>query len=51
MVQDGTFFFVFPFCKKKLIKNIENFRLSDGSMFRGFLEPQQLDGHEKGWCH
>jgi len=23
----------------------------DGLEFRGFLEPQMEDGHEKGWCH
>ena len=24
---------------------------ADGSMFRGFLEPQMVDGHEVGWKH
>ena len=23
----------------------------DGSKFRGFLEPQMEDGHQKGWKH
>ncbi|XP_046553008.1 uncharacterized protein LOC124262547 [Haliotis rubra] len=25
--------------------------LADGSMFRGFLEPQMVDGHDVGWRH
>ena len=25
--------------------------LSDGSEFRGFLEPQMKDGHAVGWRH
>ncbi len=25
--------------------------LLDGSEFRGFLEPQMVDGHEVGWRH
>jgi len=24
---------------------------ADGAQFRGFLEPQMEDGHEKGWKH
>ena len=24
---------------------------SDASQFRGFLEPQMVDGHEVGWRH
>lgn len=24
---------------------------TDGSVFRGFLEPHREDGHEKGWRH
>ena len=24
---------------------------SDGKQFRGFLEPQMVDGHEVGWKH
>eukprot|EP00041_Stephanoeca_diplocostata_P004921 m.53516 g.53516 ORF g.53516 m.53516 type:complete len:61 (+) comp15448_c0_seq6:911-1093(+) len=25
--------------------------LADGSEFRGFVEPQVEDGHDKGWIH
>jgi hypothetical protein len=24
---------------------------ADGAQFRGFLEPNALDGHERGWQH
>ena len=24
---------------------------ADGTQFRGFLEPQMVDGHEVGWRH
>jgi len=36
------------------VRNAEGYGLrwlADGSQFRGFLEPQMIDGHDKGWIH